>query len=183
MPHAVESLPERVPFAGHVDIEAHIDKPSDPETVPQALRGIAVILGPGAGGSRASGHLPTTAQTLAEGGLVCVRYSIKPPNMSLRMKVVQVRCSMLANRYCGREGDTDRTPSFCPAFAKPIEPGLSGLRNGLLRLRPVCRLGVYVQLTGRLATHVARWLARDSRIDYSTSPCIRICYLQKLHSV
>eukprot|EP00884_Botryococcus_braunii_P010623 jgi/Botrbrau1/19562/Bobra.0035s0054.1 len=89
MVHAVQSVPERVPFPGHADIEAHIDKPSDPGAVLEALRGIAVILGPGAGGSLSSGHLPTTAQTLAEGGLICVRYSIKPPNMSLRMKAVQ----------------------------------------------------------------------------------------------
>lgn len=79
----------KIPFPKHADIQAVINTP-DLEGVPQAVREVAIILGPGAGGDLSSGHLPTTAESLASRGFTCVRYSMKPPNMALRVKCVQV---------------------------------------------------------------------------------------------
>lgn len=79
-----------IPFPKHADIPAEISKPSSLEGVSQAVREVAIILGPGAGGDLHSGHLPTTANALAERGFTCVRYSMKPPNMALRVSCVQV---------------------------------------------------------------------------------------------
>ena len=51
---------------------------------------MAVVLGHGAGGDMDSGNLPAFAKAVTEAGLPCLRYTVKPPNLALRVQHCKV---------------------------------------------------------------------------------------------
>ena len=56
------------------------------DTVPT----VGVILAHGAGGDANSGNLPEIAETLAQNGYCCIRYTCKPVRLPYRVKACQV---------------------------------------------------------------------------------------------
>jgi hypothetical protein len=80
-----------VKYASGKEFQASLELPSaDPESSEPS---VAIILGPGAGGDMDSGHLPGTSRAFADAGLPCARYTVKPPNLPLRVKCVEVTAS------------------------------------------------------------------------------------------
>lgn len=55
----------------------------------QVFSSVGVAIAHGAGGDMNSGHLPSVANTLAEAGFPCLRFTCKPPNMGARTKAMK----------------------------------------------------------------------------------------------
>ena len=54
------------------------------------LHPVGVVLAHGAGGDLTSGNLPKIAETLAQNGYCCIRFTCKPVRLPYRVKACQV---------------------------------------------------------------------------------------------